>query len=453
MSLAALVLLSAQLVVADPALPAGTQLLYRGSMTAVKDDGNPIKKQFDLTLIASDGSVAGAEADAERQTLLWALEETGRGSWLWLDHFGAWQISPLMRDDGQSGPSLLYVRPDGKSVVPLPATLFTRDGQIREGATWNEGRLEYRVHGEKKIAGRACWEIEVRSPFGHKRTIFREKETPLVIAVRETVFIGQGEQHDLILELAERKQLEPEAIQAVEEAFASALELRSSLMRPARSDRSELSDAQLAQLRKELPVIAKTAAKTPLAAIVAEGQEDLQSQRGRSAAAAALRDQVLGKAAGEFKLSDVAGKEVTQENLRDKVTVLHFFPYRDTPLEEPYGQVGYLDFLARKRAKEPLQIIGVSVDERVADVSQRRSVAAAARKFRDFMNVGYAIVLDDGSFLKRFGDPRNAGGKLPVFVVIGKDGKVVEYHAGLYEVKPQEGLAELDQIIAGALKQ
>jgi peroxiredoxin len=151
-------------------------------------------------------------------------------------------------------------------------------------------------------------------------------------------------------------------------------------------------------------------------------------------------------------LADVAGKSVTQEALAGKVTVLHFWPYRDTPLEEPYGQVGYLDFLVRKRAKDPLQVIGVTVDERVADESQRRSVAAAARKFRDFMNVGYPIVLDDGTFLKRFGDPRNAGGKLPVFVVIGKDGKVAEYRAGLYDVTPQEGLAELDKIIGKLLQ-
>jgi peroxiredoxin len=421
-------------------------------MAAVKDDGNPIKKQFELTLIASDASIAGAEADAERQTFLWALEETGRGSWLWLDHVGAWQISPLVRDDGQSGPSLLYVRADGKSVVPLPAPLFARDGPISEDAAWHEGRLEYRVHGEKKIADRTCWEIEVRSPFGHKRTIFRAKETPLVVAVRETVFIGQGEQHDLVLELVETKQLEAEDLKTIEQAFTEALELRSALERPARSDRGELNDAQLALLRKGLPAVVKTAAKTPLAPILAAAQEDLQSQRGRSAAAAALRDQVLGKSAGVFKLTDLTGKEVTQKTLEGKVTVLHFWPYRDTPLEEPYGQVGYLDFLVRKRAKEPVQVIGVTIDERAADETQRRSVTAAARKFRDFMNVGYPIVLDDGSFLKRFGDPRNAGGKLPVFVVIGKDGKVIEYHAGMYDVTPQEGLAELDRIIGQALK-
>ena len=46
--------------------------------------------------------------------------------------------------------------------------------------------------------------------------------------------------------------------------------------------------------------------------------------------------------------------------------------------------------------------------------------------------------------MKRLGDPRQGGGKLPLFVVIGKDGKIAEYHAGMYDVKTNEGLAELD---------
>jgi peroxiredoxin len=451
MHFTALVLLSAQLFAADPALPVGTQLVYRGSMVPAKDDGIPTKKEFELTLVASDAAAGDGGADGA-QTLLWTLAETGRGSWLWLDHFGAWDVGPLARDNGQTGPALLYVREEGKSVIPLPGLLFARDAGIGAESTWTEGRLEYRVSGTKEITGRKCWEILVRSPIGHKRTLFVDQTSPLVVAVRETVFIGQGEQHELLLELAESKTIAADALQSAEEAIAAAVKLREAVGHKTRSDRSELSDEQLTAIRKELPALAKDAANTPLEMVLASAQKDLQAQRGRSAAAAALRDEIVGKEVGKFVLADVAGKSVTQEALAGKVTVLHFWPYRDTPLEEPYGQVGYLDFLVRKRAKDPLQVIGVTVDERVADESQRRSVAAAARKFRDFMNVGYPIVLDDGTFLKRFGDPRNAGGKLPVFVVIGKDGKVAEYRAGLYDVTPQEGLAELDKIIGKLLQ-
>ena len=451
MQLAALVLLSAQLLSADDSLPLGTQLVYRGSMVPVKDDGIPTKKEFELTLVVSD-SAADDRPAARGQTLLWTLAESGRGSWLWLDHFGAWEVSARTRDDGQSGPALLYVREQGTSVIPLPGLLFAREGEIARGATWTEGRLEYRVGGAKEIADRKCWEIDVRSPIGHKRTLLVDQNSPLVVAIRETVFIGQGEQHAVALELAEARSLDAAALKSAEAAFAAAIKLRAAVGHKPRSDRSELSNEQLVAIRKELPALAKDAAKTPLETVLAAAQKDLQAQRGRSAAAAALREEIVGKEVGKFALADLAGKSVTHDALADKVTVLHFWPYRDTPLEEPYGQVGYLDFLLRKRAKDPVQIIGVAVDERVADETQRRSVAAAARKFRDFMNLGYPIVLDDGAFLKRFGDPRNAGGKLPVFVVIGKDGKVAEYRAGLYDVTPQEGLAELDKVIGKLLE-
>jgi hypothetical protein len=66
------------------------------------------------------------------------------------------------------------------------------------------------------------------------------------------------------------------------------------------------------------------------------------------------------------------------------------------------------------------------------------------------MNLSYGILMDDGTVLKQFGDPRSSGSKLPLFVVIGRDGKVVEYHPGMYDVKPEQGLAELDAVVSKA---
>jgi hypothetical protein len=281
MHFAAALLLSAQLIAADAPLPLGTQLVYRGSMVPVKDDGIPTKKEFELTLIVSEAAGGDrAAAGDPTTTLLWTLAETGRGSWLWLDHFGIWKASLLSRDNGQTGPSLLYVREQGTSVIPLPGLLFGRDEGIARDASWTEGRLEYRVSGAKEIAGKKCWEIAVRSPIGHKRTLFVEQTSPLVVAVRETVFIGQGEQHELALELAESKSLDADALQLAEEAIAAAVELRDDVGHKPRSDRSELSDEQLAAIRKELPELAKTAVKTPLESVLAAAQKDLRLSAG-----------------------------------------------------------------------------------------------------------------------------------------------------------------------------
>lgn len=435
----------ASLLAAYPMPAAGTQLTYRGSMVASKEEKGPSEKRLELTIV-----VAAATGESESVNLLWTLDESGRGKWSWLDHFGAWTVDPKKRDDGSAGPALLYQREDGKSIVPLFPPLFAAETNLERGAAWSEGRVDYRVTGEKKVAGRECFEIDCRTPYGHKRTIWVEKTSPLVVALRETVFIGQGEQHELKLELAAAKTLTAEEAAKTETAFDQAAKLREALRHNPRTETVEFEQHELAALRTELPKLVEASQDTPLAQLVALAQKDLQDQKGRAGAVSALRDAAIGKPLGEFKSTDLSGKEVTQEVLKNKVTVLHFWSYRDAPLEEPYGQVGYLDFLLRKRGEKGVQVFGVQVDEKGAEEGGRRAAALSARKLKAFMNLSYPIVLDDGALLKRVGDPRPAGGKLPLFVVIGRDGKVAEYHAGLYDVKPEQGLAELDAVVTKA---
>jgi hypothetical protein len=91
MHFAIALVLCSQFAAADHALSAGSQLVYRGSLVPVKDDSIPARKEFELTIVVSDAAIADNKAPAAgSQTLLWTIEESGRGSWLWLDHFGAW---------------------------------------------------------------------------------------------------------------------------------------------------------------------------------------------------------------------------------------------------------------------------------------------------------------------------------------------------------------------------
>jgi hypothetical protein len=62
------------------------------------------------------------------------------------------------------------------------------------------------------------------------------------------------------------------------------------------------------------------------------------------------------------------------------------------------------------------------------------------------------VLLDDGTVLKRFGDPRRADADLPLFVVIGPDGKIAEYHVGFYEVSRDQGLEELNAVLTKSLR-
>ncbi|HEX5102250.1 MAG TPA: TlpA disulfide reductase family protein [Pirellulaceae bacterium] len=429
-------------VSADPA----TQLKYVGTMTPVKEDGNPAVKRFTLTV----QPLAGEEGQ-----LAWTLEETGRGGWSWLDHFGRWAVTRSVSEgapDAGVGPALLYEREDGKSLVPILSPHFADGAKLEPGATWDEGRLEYKVLGEEQRAGLPCWEIEVRSPYGHKRTLLVEKASgTLVVAVRETVFIGQGQEHKLNFELTEAKELTEADAASTAAALEQWLKLRDTLAWTPRGGRTELSTEQIATLKAELPKLLETSAAGPLATIAAAAEADAKGQRNRAGAVAALREAALGQPLGKFALQDIAGKPLTEEALAGRVVVLHFWEYRDTPLEEPYGQTGYLDYLSRRRGEAGVLVFGVTVADNIDDEQARRTAASSARKLKAFMNLSYPILLDDGTLLKRLGDPRQASGKLPLFVVIGKDGKLAEYHAGLYDVKTNEGLAELDAVIGKAL--
>ncbi len=53
--------------------------------------------------------------------------------------------------------------------------------------------------------------------------------------------------------------------------------------------------------------------------------------------------------------------------------------------------------------------------------------------------------------MKQFGDPRLVGASLPLFVVIGPEGKIVHYKVGNYEVDRDQGLKQLDEIVGKAL--
>ena len=144
-------------------------------------------------------------------------------------------------------------------------------------------------------------------------------------------------------------------------------------------------------------------------------------------------------------------QKLKSEDLKGQVTVLHFWDYRSEPLEEPYGQVGYLDFLYGKRKEAGVKVFGVVVDDRLAEGDEKSAVLRGVRKFKSFMNLGYPLALDDGSLLKELGDPRALGAKLPLYLVIGPDGHIVQYHVGFHQVDRDRGLKALDDAIEANL--
>lgn len=440
MCASALLLLTSTLA-AGP-LEAGAQLTYRGTMIAEKGDPALTRKSFELKLTVTELNEEGAE-------LLWTLSEEGRGGWPWPDRFGRLQLDANLRAKGGGGPALLYDRPEGLSIVEIVPPLVVTESPLKKGYQWRVGRLLHVVKGSEKKNDVATWRVTAGTLYGTKRTLWIDKDSPRVVAMHENVFIGQGERHDLDMKLVAETKLSDEQLARVDRAFTELEALRRQLGHSPRTARLVWNDGQIELLREKLDPLAELAADTPLAKIVEVATGDTKDQTNRANAVEFLAKRIVGKPAPAFELATLDKKTVNSDDLKGKVVVLHFWEYRDTPLEEPYGQVGYLDFLHRQ-AGDKVAVFGVNVDERLAVDFTRGKSIAAAKKLKSFMNLDFPVLLDDGSLLKQFGDPRVTGAKLPVFVVIGPDGAVKEYHVGYYDVDRDRGLKELEEAVSAA---
>jgi peroxiredoxin len=320
------------------------------------------------------------------------------------------------------------------------------------GLTWSAGGEEFEVQQERDLEGRATWQVQVRNAYGLKRTMLVDKTTPLLAATTDRVFMNKGTEYTLEMKLAGiDTQTATEAV-ATRSAFDGLLAVVAKLHRPRQSADTEWSPEQIAILAAAAPELEKQAAGGPLARIVAAAGRDAKLQGGRADEIAALVTKFQGQPFPDVTLPGIAGGSLTPADLAGQVTVLHFWEYRDQPLKEPYGQVGYLEFLYQKRKNEGVKVYGVAVDARLNDQNERRTVLSGIRKLKSFMNISYPLVLDAGDGIKALGDPRIVGATLPLVAVVGRDGRIAHYHVGNYEVDRQEGLKELSAAVSAALK-
>jgi peroxiredoxin len=440
-------LLLAPMAVGDDAtLQSASLLSYRGSVAARREDRTTAEaeKTFDWMLLVS-------QADGQRRQLSWAVEERGRGAWPWVERFG--QLS--LPDDGQPAaaamPAIVYDRDESASVIELPLPFLTSQEPLEEGASWTAAGQRYAVQKPARLDGRDVWPIQVANNYGPKRMLWVERQSGLVIGINERVFMGMGQEYELQLRLVGQEQLDAPRKAAMEAAFTALVQLRSRLNLPGRKTALVFNAKQREILSAELPRIEAIVKDETLARIVRVGARDLELQNDRAGNVRKLLTEFEGKAAPRFELAGLTGEKLTQADLLGQVTVLHFWDYRDSPLLEPYGQTGYLDFLAQRRKNDGVKVFGVAVDGRLNEEPARGEALRGIRRLKAFMNLSYPILLDGGSLLKQLGDPRLVGAELPLFVVIGRDGKIAHYRVGHYEVDRNDGLKELNAAVSAAL--
>src|SRR5205823_3776478 len=125
----------------------------------------------------------------------------------------------------------------------LPVPDYT--AALKAGAKWTSGKEVWEVVGTQKVQDRNCWQVDVSTNFGRKRTLAIDAESPLVVSLEERVFVGQGDEHVLTMQLESLKPLDAEQLARTEAALPALLKLQSDMQRSENETRPELSEAQI----------------------------------------------------------------------------------------------------------------------------------------------------------------------------------------------------------------
>lgn len=259
--------------------------------------------------------------------------------------------------------------------------------------------------------------------------------------------MGQGERFELILRRTSGQSVASNVSERLDQLQSELLSLQSGLKRRPDSQLAELTPRQVEDAQSRVGGLTSLAKDTPLQETVLRIRQDVERQQRRVAQTMKREEQLLNRAGPSFSLNLVTDGTLDSESLKRKTVVLHFWKYSEKPLSEPYGQVGYLEFLYNKRKQNGVEVVGVAMNPLLQQADTVRAERRSARKLIEFMNLSYPVGYDDGSLLRALGDPRDAGGELPLWVVISPGGQIVHYHGGFYEVDQRQGLKDLDDIL------
>ncbi len=383
--------------------------------------------------------------------LAWVLDElSGSPAWPWPHRFGA------MRADGslhvtapQEAPAVQGSLDGTVRVVSLRSPLYESADRLRAKAEWDEGKAHYDVVGREEMARRRCWKVTVSANLGLKAVDWVDERQPVVVRHEEVTFLGQGVPHELSLELEQAKTMSADELARRLAHHARLVALRGPApersTEPTAASPVPATSELLDKSRSALADIQKDKDAGPFARLARDIVKEVEASLEQQGSLEHLAASAVGKPANEFTLPLARGGKLSLAALKGKPIVLHFWEYHAEPLTAPYGETGYLDFLKRKYANQDVHIVGIAVDERLRDETTRPAARKDVRAFCEFMNLSYPVAFDETGAIREFGDPRKAGAKLPLYVLIAPDGKVVAHHAGVWSKTGDEGLKELDE--------
>lgn len=439
-------LLWAPLLAAPVDLQSAAELRYSGTLTQIgrNADDAPVKRCEIYCLVNP--------SDAGARNVSFLIDERGGDGWAWPERFGRILLDAKGNPTNPVKMQLLHNHDGILHPIAMRQPIFEFTDRLKEGAEWEDGRLTYEVTRTKKVNDHECWQIDVTNNFGRAQRLFVEQGTGLVVSAEQRIFMGRGDEFQLKWTLDSARPVAEAELAKFHVPFTTLLDLQKELNRKKNETNAELSATQLAAASKIIERLEKEAQATPFQRLAAIVNRDVKTQLQRTGNVAELARRFEGQPAPKFSLAELNKKPIPPEALADKIVVLHFWDYRSEPLVEPYGQVGYLDFLNNRRHKLGVEVIGVAVGSENLNPVTNPAVQRSVRKLKEFMNLGYTLAADDGSVLKKFGDPRTTGATLPLWVVIAPDGTIAHYKVGFYDIRPDEGLRPLDEVVVELIR-
>ncbi len=332
-------------------------------------------------------------------------------------------------------------------VLPVTLPYFADFEQLTDEANWTSNGIEYEVLGDEKIQDVECWKVRLKTGVARYQTLSVRKDRPLIVAGKQTVFMGQGDKFEIVFTSSKISQIDQEAGTQLVLVHNALLELKRLLKRDPNNRTAPLTTVQVEISGQHSPALVALAKETSLTSFVNSINDDIMQRSQRKDRVEDLGKAMLGKPTPKFTLTQQNGTPLTSDALKGHVVVLHFWDYKETPLEQPYGQIGYLDFLKNRWAEKQVGIYGVAVDSRLMNPETLNDGLRSINKLRQFMKLGYEITYDSGSVLNTFGNPTRLGEELPLWVVLDQNGNVAFYQTGYFTIDPLRGLKELDEII------
>lgn len=371
----------------------------------------------------------------------------------WQDAFGRFEFDPA-GTVVPSFPRQRHIHEERATWVDLRMGAYAGASKLQPAQEWDEGALHFRMLDDQTVNTQPCWKLEINGDQGRRTTLAIAKASGLILTANHRFFVGQGERHDLNLKCDEVVTPSEAVVAAWGQGVQPLLDLRQSLQSDsAPLDNEGLTPAQIAIAQKALEPLDRLTDGTPFSSLAATVRREVTAGSQRAEAVADLAKRFVGRPVPPLRLKLLNGGEPIDITKPGQVVVLHFWEYRDAPLTDPYGQIGYLDFLVQKHRGEKLKVYGVIADKRLDDPKTAPLALRSARKLKEFMNVSYPLGEELEAALAALGDPRTFEVDLPLWIVLGRDGTIRHYHVGEYEVDPRNGLTELNAAVKAALSE